>query len=79
MKNFWFSEDYKKITLQFLGSYDSFLQVQAVTRVTHSQATGSESCAISYHILWQAAAPEARIPSVRAQAINPGDMHWESL
>lgn len=65
----------KKITLQFLSSCESLLQVQAVTRVTHSQAPGSESYVISYHILSQAAAPEARIPSVRAQAINPGDMH----
>lgn len=42
---------------------------------THSQATSSKLCAISYHVLRQAAAPEARIPSVRAQVINPRDMH----
>lgn len=70
------SETATKLPLQFLSSYDSCLQVQAVSRVTYiHRLPVSKSCVISYSVLLQDAVPEASIPSVRAQVINPQGMH----
>lgn len=80
MNNTQRSETATKLPLQFLSSYDSRLQVQAVSRATHiHRLQVSKSRAISYRVLLQDAVPEASIPSVRAQVINPQGMHWKSL